>query len=434
MSTRIRGICGLQTAGAVLTSIVWLFAGQIRAADSSTVTPSIRDTLRRLPRQSRQQSRSLPRGTGRERGRRMGLFRGGNMLRGSRQGTAQVEGQASGSASASGGGAASASGSVSSSAAAGTPHDAEYGSLPEQGSAAVSVTEGVDASGQSQKRVHTTGRLPPNHHGVRGRTDHHHHRKTAAVIVTVINHEVEPPGVKHYAARRCRRARPEAPRSERALSQARPAGWTRNPAAARPVRRDLRGNARQLLRQQLEELRAKADSPQMRQTIEMPWRTWIRRHPERPWASLVNGVGILFRPGSPNVSTSYIRRIARRRARRRAGKESRPHFAASGPCRILRKFKCHMGHRIVMATMGSYGDVNPYLGLSLALKSPGHQPVIATGAFYRETIERAGIEFQPVRPDADPTDRAMLWRGLWIPNWAPSTFCATWCCAFPRFV
>ena len=49
-----------------------------------------------------------------------------------------------------------------------------------------------------------------------------------------------------------------------------------------------------------------------------------------------------------------------------------------------------MGHRIVLATIGSYGDVNPYLGLSLALKAHGHQPVIATGAFYRETIECGG--------------------------------------------
>ncbi len=69
-----------------------------------------------------------------------------------------------------------------------------------------------------------------------------------------------------------------------------------------------------------------------------------------------------------------------------------------------------MSRRIVIATMGSYGDINPYLGLSLGLKAHGHRPVIATGAFYRETIERAGIEFHPMRPDADPTDRVMLAR------------------------
>ncbi len=33
--------------------------------------------------------------------------------------------------------------------------------------------------------------------------------------------------------------------------------------------------------------------------------------------------------------------------------------------------------RVLLTSFGSYGDLNPYLGLGLALKSKGHQPVLA---------------------------------------------------------
>ena len=99
----------------------------------------------------------------------------------------------------------------------------------------------------------------------------------------------------------------------------------------------------------------------------------------------------------------------------------------------LRRSCCHYGSQDRHCDDGVLWGCQSLSRAESVLNRRGHQPVIATGAFYRETIECAGIEFQPVRPDADPTDRAML-RGSWIPNWAPNTFCATWCCAFARFV
>lgn len=66
--------------------------------------------------------------------------------------------------------------------------------------------------------------------------------------------------------------------------------------------------------------------------------------------------------------------------------------------------------RIVLTTLGSYGDVNPYVGLALGLKARGHEPIIATSPFYRGYIECEGIGFHPVRPDLDPGDRALLAR------------------------
>jgi len=68
------------------------------------------------------------------------------------------------------------------------------------------------------------------------------------------------------------------------------------------------------------------------------------------------------------------------------------------------------GRRIVLTTVGSYGDLNPFLGLALALKARGHRPVLATMAVYRDVVERAGVGFHPVRPDGDPDDRALLAR------------------------
>lgn len=56
-------------------------------------------------------------------------------------------------------------------------------------------------------------------------------------------------------------------------------------------------------------------------------------------------------------------------------------------------------HRVVMATIGSLGDLHPYLGLALEMKKRYLEPVIATSNNYRQRVESLGIEFQPLRPD-----------------------------------
>src|SRR5215203_2267581 len=63
-----------------------------------------------------------------------------------------------------------------------------------------------------------------------------------------------------------------------------------------------------------------------------------------------------------------------------------------------------VGKRVVITTFGSFGDLNPYLGLALGLKARGHDPVIATAEFYRRLVEAEGVGFRPVRPDRDPHD------------------------------
>jgi MGT family glycosyltransferase len=58
-----------------------------------------------------------------------------------------------------------------------------------------------------------------------------------------------------------------------------------------------------------------------------------------------------------------------------------------------------MEKRIVLATLGSFGDVHPYIALALELKSRGHHAVIATSEVYREKMDAAGVELHALRPD-----------------------------------
>lgn len=68
-----------------------------------------------------------------------------------------------------------------------------------------------------------------------------------------------------------------------------------------------------------------------------------------------------------------------------------------------------MGARIVIASWGSYGDVNPCLGMAHALRARGHDVVMAAPGYYRGAIEAQGLSFHAVGPDADPdVDRALI--------------------------
>jgi rhamnosyltransferase subunit B len=68
--------------------------------------------------------------------------------------------------------------------------------------------------------------------------------------------------------------------------------------------------------------------------------------------------------------------------------------------------------RILISSFGSYGDVHPALGLAVALRRRGHEPVLALPALYRDDVQREGLELRPVRPDVDPGDRATIARVL----------------------
>ena len=56
--------------------------------------------------------------------------------------------------------------------------------------------------------------------------------------------------------------------------------------------------------------------------------------------------------------------------------------------------------RVVLATVGSLGDVYPFIAVALRLREAGFQPVLAAAEEYRGFAGAEGIAFGPVRPGA----------------------------------
>jgi rhamnosyltransferase subunit B len=67
--------------------------------------------------------------------------------------------------------------------------------------------------------------------------------------------------------------------------------------------------------------------------------------------------------------------------------------------------------RIVLTTVGSLGDLHPFIAVGLGLRQRGHEAVIATCEFYQRRVEDAGLDFRPLRPNAYwMTDPAVMRR------------------------
>jgi UDP:flavonoid glycosyltransferase YjiC (YdhE family) len=67
--------------------------------------------------------------------------------------------------------------------------------------------------------------------------------------------------------------------------------------------------------------------------------------------------------------------------------------------------------RIVVAAVGSLGDLHPYLAIALGLKERGHEAIVATSACYRSKVEALGLCHRTIRPDSDcVTDPAVMGR------------------------
>lgn len=64
--------------------------------------------------------------------------------------------------------------------------------------------------------------------------------------------------------------------------------------------------------------------------------------------------------------------------------------------------------KIVVATLGSLGDIHPCMGVARELQSRGHEVRFATSPYYADYITNAGFKFYPVRPDFQPNDKELL--------------------------
>lgn len=66
--------------------------------------------------------------------------------------------------------------------------------------------------------------------------------------------------------------------------------------------------------------------------------------------------------------------------------------------------------RILLAAIGSYGDVNPFLAIGGALRRRGHSVVLAAPAQYAGDAAREGLEFKALRPDMNSKDPVLMSR------------------------
>src|SRR5438034_1129726 len=53
----------------------------------------------------------------------------------------------------------------------------------------------------------------------------------------------------------------------------------------------------------------------------------------------------------------------------------------------------------LLATVGSFGDLHPYVAIGRGLRARGHRVTLAASGNYREKIEGEGLEFVPIPPD-----------------------------------
>ncbi len=72
--------------------------------------------------------------------------------------------------------------------------------------------------------------------------------------------------------------------------------------------------------------------------------------------------------------------------------------------------------RILIPTIGTRGDLQPYMALVLGLQSAGRQPTIATHPSMHGLVTAYGINFAPIGPDIDIGHETAIIQGR-SPNW-----------------
>src|SRR5450432_3312446 len=61
--------------------------------------------------------------------------------------------------------------------------------------------------------------------------------------------------------------------------------------------------------------------------------------------------------------------------------------------------------KVVLATVGSLGDLHPFIAVGAALRERGVHVVIACAEDYRSKVEAAGVAFHSLRPGFDDMQR-----------------------------
>ncbi|KAI0018904.1 hypothetical protein F4780DRAFT_475884 [Xylariomycetidae sp. FL0641] len=96
--------------------------------------------------------------------------------------------------------------------------------------------------------------------------------------------------------------------------------------------------------------------------------------------------------------------------------DSTPTILFDDPKASFLNFKPTEPMKITCLTIGSRGDVQPYIALCKGLLAEGHKPRIATHAEFRTWVEGHGIEFAPVEGDPSELMRICIQNGTF--TWA----------------
>lgn len=68
--------------------------------------------------------------------------------------------------------------------------------------------------------------------------------------------------------------------------------------------------------------------------------------------------------------------------------------------------------KTAMFTMGTRGDIQPYIYLSGELIRSGYDVTLGSHPCWRNLVERSGIRFEPIGPDIDIEKEAAIIRGV----------------------
>jgi len=71
---------------------------------------------------------------------------------------------------------------------------------------------------------------------------------------------------------------------------------------------------------------------------------------------------------------------------------------------------------IIIPTIGTRGDIQPYIALALGLIHAGHSVTLATHPTMRGLVESYGVSFAPMGPEIDIGHETALIRGH-SPHW-----------------
>jgi rhamnosyltransferase subunit B len=79
-----------------------------------------------------------------------------------------------------------------------------------------------------------------------------------------------------------------------------------------------------------------------------------------------------------------------------------------------------LGARFLFTTLGSLGDLHPYIAVGIGLRERGHTVTIASTELYRAKVEGEGLLFRALRPDLpEAAGDAEIWRRVMHPRTGP---------------